>query len=87
MLIDSRQKGWFLTTLALAILAAVGYAWFDYNTPGGFNGGSVIGMWYGIIGSAPMVYAGPCPCSARSLRSGGWVRGRSGSRATSGWAS
>lgn len=58
MLIDSRQKGWFLTTVALAILAAVGYAWFDYTTPGGFNGGSVIGMWYGIIGSALMVYAG-----------------------------
>ncbi|WP_406699650.1 hypothetical protein V5E97_12395 [Singulisphaera sp. Ch08] len=58
MLIDSRQKGWFLATVALALLAAIVYAWVDYHTPGGFNGGSVIGMWYGIIGAALMVYAG-----------------------------
>ncbi|AGA29125.1 hypothetical protein [Singulisphaera acidiphila] len=58
MLIDSRQKGWFLATVVLAFLTAIVYAWFDYSTPGGFNGGSVIGMWYGIIGYLLMVYAG-----------------------------
>jgi hypothetical protein len=58
LLIDSRQKSWFLATVALGLLAGLVYAWFDYSTPGGFTGGSVIGMWYGIIGSGLMVYAG-----------------------------
>lgn len=58
MLIDARQKGWFLTTVALGILAGIIYVWVDSTTPGGFTGGSVIGMWYGIIGSGLMIYAG-----------------------------
>ena len=58
MLIDSRQKGWFLTTVGLGLLAGLVYVWVDARTPGGFNGGSVVGMWYGIIGSGLMIYAG-----------------------------
>jgi len=58
LLIDSRQKGWFLATVALGLLATILYVWYDSTTPGGFTGGSVIGMWYGIVGSGLMIYAG-----------------------------
>lgn len=58
LLIDSRHKGWFIATVALALLAAFVYVWYDHTTPGGFSGGSVIGMWYGIVGSGLMIYAG-----------------------------
>lgn len=55
---DSRQKGWFLTTVALGVLATALYAWLDARTPGGLTGNTVAGMWYGIVGSLLMIYAG-----------------------------
>jgi hypothetical protein len=35
-----------------------GYLVLDRSTPGGLTGGSTVGLWYGILGSALMVYAG-----------------------------
>jgi hypothetical protein len=42
--------------LAAAALAL--YWWLSARTPGGLSGGSIAGLWYGIIGSALMIYAG-----------------------------
>jgi hypothetical protein len=44
--------------LALAAVALALYWWLDRATPGGLTGGSIVGLAYGIVGSALMVYAG-----------------------------
>ena len=39
-------------------VTALLYEWLARNTPGGLTGGSSVGLWYGSLGSALMVYAG-----------------------------
>src|SRR5438105_11273125 len=58
LLIDSTHRRWFATTAVLAAAALGLYWWLDSRTPGGLSGGSIVGLWYGIIGSALMIYAG-----------------------------
>lgn len=58
MLIDSTHRQWILTTLIAGVTATFVYVWLDRNSPGGLTGGSTPGLWYGVIGSALMVYAG-----------------------------
>ena len=58
MLIDSSQKRWILTTAVLAVAAVALFVWLNQRTPDGLTGGSTVGLWYGIAGSALMVYAG-----------------------------
>jgi len=58
VLIDSTHKRWFAVTAGLAAGATVFYLWRYRATPGGLTGGSLVGLWYGIIGSGLMIYAG-----------------------------
>jgi hypothetical protein len=58
LLIDSTHRRWLAITVALAAAALALYWWLDRLTPGGLSGGSIVGLWYGIIGSALMIYAG-----------------------------
>lgn len=58
MLIDSTHKRWIAATTIVALAATVLYVWRYQTTPGGLTGGSLIGLWYGLIGSALMIYAG-----------------------------
>lgn len=58
MLLDSTHKRWFWATVIIAFLALVAYFFFQRQTPGGLTGGSTVGLWYGAIGSALMIYAG-----------------------------
>src|SRR5437660_1905828 len=58
LLIDSSHRRWFIITVVLAAAALILYCWLDSRTPGGLSGGSIVGLWYGIIGSALMIYAG-----------------------------
>ncbi len=58
MIIDATHKRWFLTTASAAVAATLLYFWLDRITPGGLTGGSTVGLWYGLIGSLLMVYAG-----------------------------
>jgi hypothetical protein len=58
MLLDTKHFPWLLGS-AIAGAAAVGlYASLDVRTPGGLTGGSTAGLWYGIAGSALMLFAG-----------------------------
>jgi hypothetical protein len=59
VLIDATHKRWFYWTAGLAV-ASVGLyvALGGWTTAGGLPGGSTVGLWYGIAGSALMVYAG-----------------------------
>jgi hypothetical protein len=55
---------------------AVGlYAWLHVRTPGGLTGGTITGIWYGIAGSALMVYAGLLSV-LRRLPSWWWIGSR-----------
>ena len=58
MLIDRTHRPWFLfTMLALAIGGAV-YVVYSAWAVGGPRGGSVMGLIYGSVGSAFMLFAG-----------------------------
>jgi hypothetical protein len=58
LLIDRTHKKWFWVTLALAAGSVGVYVWLYRRTPGGLTGGDVVGMLYGIAGSALMLFAG-----------------------------
>src|SRR5215470_4806008 len=58
MLIDRTHRRWFIgsaTTLAIAIAVYIPYA---VRSPQGPRGGSVLGLTYGSVGFASMVFAG-----------------------------
>ncbi|MGE3808667.1 MAG: hypothetical protein AB7K24_28715, partial [Gemmataceae bacterium] len=58
MLINSSHKRWFLGTLLATALALGLYFYFDWQIPGGLTGGTTVGLWFGIAGTALMIYAG-----------------------------
>src|ERR1700722_5235400 len=58
LLIDSTHTRWIIVTAGLAV-GAVGLHWLlGRNTPGGLGGRTSVGLWYGIAGSALMLFAG-----------------------------
>jgi len=57
LLIDAHHKKWILVTFFLGAAALAFYSVVYYLTPGGLSGGSIIGLWYGIIGVGLMSYA------------------------------
>jgi hypothetical protein len=58
VLLDRRHRPWAIATAFIGLAAVGAYIWLDWRTPGGLTGGSTVGLWYGIAGSALMVYAG-----------------------------
>lgn len=52
------HKRWMIATGVLAGGAIAGQAWLNGRLPGGWTGGTVAGMWYGVAGSLLMIYAG-----------------------------
>ena len=58
MLLDRKQLPWVLITGAVAVPALALHAWLDRRAPGGLTGGSTAGLWYGVTGSALMLFAG-----------------------------
>lgn len=75
MIIDSTHRRWIFTTLVLAVVSTALYAWLDRRTPGGLTGGSTVGLWYGVAGSALMVYAGLLS-ALRRVPSWWWIGAR-----------
>jgi hypothetical protein len=47
-----------VATILVAALATAFYVWRYQAAPGGLTGGSLVGLWYALIGSALMIYAG-----------------------------
>lgn len=58
MLLDATHRKWIVVTALLAVLAFGVYYWQYRTTPGGLRGGDFLGLWYGIVGSALMIFAG-----------------------------
>ncbi|MBI3670168.1 MAG: hypothetical protein HY237_10360 [Acidobacteria bacterium] len=58
MRIDHTHKKWFIASVALLALAGAAYAWSAWSSPHGPKGGSALGLTFGIVGSAFMLFAG-----------------------------
>ncbi len=58
MRIDRTHRPWLIATVALAIVSTVAYIVYAVETPGGPRGGSAVGLTFGIVGYALMLYAG-----------------------------
>lgn len=58
MLIDSTHKKWLIASVSITVAAVIGHRILDLRTPGGLTGGSFVGLWYGVVGAALMIYAG-----------------------------
>jgi len=58
MRIDQTHRPWVIATVALAIVSTVAYVVFAVETPSGPRGGSAMGLTFGIVGYALMLYAG-----------------------------
>jgi hypothetical protein len=56
--IDSTHRKWLFASVALLLLATVAYVPYRRLSPQGATGGSVMGLVYGSIGSAFMLFAG-----------------------------
>lgn len=58
VLLDQRHKPWIVATGAVAVAAIALYFWLDSRSLNPLTGGSTVGLWYGVIGSALMIFAG-----------------------------
>jgi hypothetical protein len=57
MLIDRTQRGWAIGSLAI-FAAALALYWFEaWNSPLGARSGSAIGLFFGVLGFAFMIFA------------------------------
>jgi hypothetical protein len=72
VLIDSTHRRWALVTTLLAAISLTVFAYFDGRIPGGLTGGTTAGLWFGIVGSALMVFAGLLS-SLRHVPSWSWL--------------
>lgn len=80
MLIDHTHKKWFAASLVIFGVATAVYVPYAIHSPSGPRGGSVIGLTFGIVGSAFMVFAGLLAARKtvpvwRLGRAQSWMRG------------
>jgi hypothetical protein len=73
VLLDRRQNRWALVTIAVGVAAGSLYLWLDRRSSNPLTGGTTVGLWYGIAGSALMIYAGLL--SAHRLFPAAWWMG------------
>ena len=57
MRMDQTQRGWALGSLALLAISAVAYVIYVLQSPAGPSGGSFMGLVFGIVGFAFMIFA------------------------------
>ena len=57
MRMDRTQRGWAMGSLGILAISAVVYIFYTFESPQGPRGGSAIGLAFGIIGFAFMIFA------------------------------
>src|SRR6266851_856564 len=57
MMMDRTQRGWALASLAILAIAAAVYVLYAFESPRGPRGGSLIGLMFGVVGFAFMIFA------------------------------
>jgi hypothetical protein len=75
LLIDSTHKRWFCVTALLGVAAVAVYETLAHTAAAPLTGGSSVGLWYGTLGSALMVYAGLLS-ALRKVPSWWWIGSR-----------
>jgi hypothetical protein len=78
--LDQTQRGWALASLLILAASAALYVFYILNTPKGPSGGSPIGLFFGILGFAFMIFAGLLGARKRVPvwrlgRAQAWMRG------------
>lgn len=58
MRIDQTHRKWFIASIAILVVATAVYVPYVRSSPHGPSGASVLGLTYGIIGFAFMIFAG-----------------------------
>src|SRR5260370_7701805 len=80
MRMDRTQRGWALASLVLLVISVFVYALYAFGSSQGPHGGSGIGLTFGIIGFAFMIFAALLGARKRVPtwrigRAQGWMRG------------
>jgi len=80
MRLDQKQRAWAISSLILLALSIAVYVPYALNSPEGPRGGSIIGLAFGIIGFAFMLFAGLLGARKRVPvwrigRAQAWMRG------------
>src|SRR5260370_8430924 len=80
MRMDRTQRGWALASLVLLVISVFVYALYAFGSSQGPHGGSGIGLTFGIIGFAFMIFAALLGARKRVPtwrigRAQGWIRG------------
>jgi hypothetical protein len=68
MLIDKSHRSWVIWSTVIGVLAVAVYVFLCRRNPGGLTGGTTVGLWYGVAGSALMIYAGLLSAHRKLLR-------------------
>jgi len=68
VLIDSSHRRWIIGTALAAFSAGCFYWWLDAGSPEPLTGGTTAGLWYGVFGTALMIYAGLLSAHRRLAR-------------------
>jgi hypothetical protein len=58
LLIDRTHKRWLVASVAILVVAVAVYVPYAIKAPQGAKGGSVLGITYGVVGFAFMIFAG-----------------------------
>lgn len=58
MRIDQTHRTWFIVTLGGVLVATAYYVPYTRTSPGGAHGGTAVGLFYGSLASACMLFAG-----------------------------
>lgn len=58
MRVDRTHRPWFAATLSALAAATAAYVIYALKSPGGPRGGTAVGLTFGVLGYAAMLYAG-----------------------------
>src|SRR6202050_1483648 len=58
MRIDRTHRPWAITAFAVVLISLIAYFVYAANTPGGPRGGTAVGLAFGIVGYAMMLFEG-----------------------------
>jgi hypothetical protein len=57
MIMDPTQRGWAIGSLGFFLVSTLGYTLYAMNAPSGARGGSAVGLVFGSVGFAFMIFA------------------------------
>jgi len=58
LIIDAGHRRWIVGTVAGALIALGFFVWCDRNSVAGVTGGTTVGLWFGVAGTAMMLFCG-----------------------------